>query len=113
MSQNRLVALVVIDLSKDPNCMFPLWSPTWATILNQIHITITVPKNKIGAEDLNHQYIMTSKWSQTIDTLHSADMRVMVSLIEKHSNHNAGTVKWVHPRAFYFKANSDDNSLWY
>ena len=69
-------------------------------------------KRKISADELNHQYLMELNLSQTFFNIYFYDMRNMMSLIEKHINLDANTVKWIHILDFSSKDNSNANPNW-
>ena len=68
--------------------------------------------HNICDNDLNHQYLIVLKWSQTIETLCSDDMHSMMISIKKHVDLNADTVEWVHPLDFAAKTKLYDNPMW-
>jgi hypothetical protein len=70
------------------------------------------PKRKIRASGLNAQFLLGLQWAEAVETIRSADLRAMMTLIEQHTDLDNKTVEWLHPLYLSAKANSADNPTW-
>lgn len=48
-------------------------------------------------------------WTETVELLRSADLRAIMTEIERHTDFDTGTVEWMHPMILAIKANAEDN----
>ena len=70
------------------------------------------PKQKVKADHLNQQFLMALWWTQVVESLHSADLHLMMSLIDHYTDPDSNTVEWMHPMVLAAKANAANNPTW-
>jgi hypothetical protein len=70
------------------------------------------PKHSVRASLYNSQFLMSLNWSQTVESLRSADLSAMMHVIDQHTDVDQNTIEWMHPMVLAAKANAEDNPSW-
>jgi hypothetical protein len=70
------------------------------------------PKHSVRASLYNAQFLMALNWSQTVETLRSADHSAMMHVIDQNTDLEHNTIEWMHPMVLAAKANAEDNPSW-
>ena len=70
------------------------------------------PKHKIKQSDLNQEFIMGLKWGAFTESLKSADLQIVMTLLGQHTYVDHNTIEQMNPMILGAQANAQDNPTW-